>query len=198
MDAASRQDARGMHWHTAMIQWCLHLRHRSSGAYEELRGVLKLPSQRMLRDCTHYIKFATGFSTEVDQMLVRAAKVGSCPQCEKHTILLIDEMHIHKHLVYHKHTGERVGFATLGDINQHLLAFEHSLSTSTSHHQPLATTMMVFMIQGLFSKLHFPYGLRITYTTVLCIYVTSAVCKCNCAFYYVRKWKSYYCSFTTL
>ena len=38
MDAASRQDARGMRWHPAMIRWCLHLRHRSSGAYKELRS----------------------------------------------------------------------------------------------------------------------------------------------------------------
>ena len=157
MEAATHQDARGMRWHPAMIRWCLHLRHRSSGAYEELRGVLKLPSQRTLRDYTHYVKAATGFSTEVDQMLVRAAKVVSCPEREKYTILLLDEMHVREDLVYDKHTGELVGFANLGDINQHLLAFEQSLSDSNSHDRPLAKTMMVFMVRGLFSKLHFPY-----------------------------------------
>ena len=57
-------------------------------------------------------------------MLVHAAKVGSCPECEKYVILLIDEMHVSEDLVYDKHTGELVGFANLGDVNQHLLAFE--------------------------------------------------------------------------
>ena len=57
-------------------------------------------------------------------MLVHAAKVGSCPECEKYVILLIDEMHIREDLVYDKQTGELVGFANLGDVNQHLLAFE--------------------------------------------------------------------------
>ena len=104
-DATTRQDARGMHWHPAIIRWCLHLRHRSSGAYEELCGVLKLPSQLTLRDYVHYIKTATGFSTEVDQMPVHAAKVAPCPEREKNTFLLIDEMYIHEDLVYDKHRG---------------------------------------------------------------------------------------------
>ena len=82
-------------------------------------------------------------------MLVRAAKVASCPEREKYTILLLDEMHVREDLVYDKHTGELVGFASLGDINQHLLAFEQSLSDSNSHDRPLAKTMMVFMVQGL-------------------------------------------------
>ena len=72
----------------------------------------------------HYIMAVTGFSTEVDQMLVHAAKVGSCPECEKYVILLIDEMHVHEELVYDKHTGELISFANLEDVNQHLLAFE--------------------------------------------------------------------------
>ena len=38
-----------------LCRWCLYLRHLSSSAYELLRdsGVVKLPSQRTLRDCTH-------------------------------------------------------------------------------------------------------------------------------------------------
>ena len=118
----------------------------------------------------HYIKVATGFSTEVDQMLIHAAEVGSCPQREKY-VILIDEMHICEDLVYDKHTGELVGFATLGDFNSCLLAFEHSLSNSTSHRPPLAQTMLVFIIQGLFSKLHFPYGLQITINHTQLYYV---------------------------
>ena len=76
--------------------------------------MLKLPSQRMLRDYTHYIKVATGFSREVDQMLVCAVKVGSCRQREKYVILLIDEVHIREDLVYDKHTGDNIWFCHLG------------------------------------------------------------------------------------
>ena len=93
--------------------------HRSSGAYEALRssGCLWLQSQWTFRDCTHYVQASTGFSTEVDRMLMQAAAVDICPEREKCTILLLDEMHICKDLVFDKHTGAMIGFANLGDIN---------------------------------------------------------------------------------
>ena len=78
--AASRSSAKGMRWHPLMIKWCLYLRHRSSGAYELLResGCLKLPSQRTLRDYMHFVKAATGFSSEVDEMVTQAANIDEC------------------------------------------------------------------------------------------------------------------------
>ncbi len=71
------KDARGMRWHPAMIKWCLYLRHLSGKAYEMLRntGILKLPSQRTLRDYTHYIPATAGFSSDVDEMLMATMKV---------------------------------------------------------------------------------------------------------------------------
>ena len=134
--------------------------HRSSGVYEALRdsGCIKLPSQRTLRDYTHYIKACTGFSSEVDQMLIKAAKVESCPEREKCVILLLDEMHIREDLVFDKHTGAMIGYANLGDLNDHLLHFEQSLSDSAPASPKLAKTMMVFMVRGLFSKLQFAYA----------------------------------------
>lgn len=71
------KDARGMRWHPAMIKWCLYLRHLSGKAYEMLRntGILKLPSQRTLRDYTHYIPATVGFSADVDEMLMATMKV---------------------------------------------------------------------------------------------------------------------------
>ena len=72
-------------WHPLIIKWCLYLRHRSSGAYETLRnsGVLKLPSQRTLRDHTHYIKSQSGFSSEVDKewQATRISVNGKGVQC---------------------------------------------------------------------------------------------------------------------
>ena len=96
--------------------------HRSSGAYETLResGCLRLPSQRTLRDYTHYVKAAAGFSHEVDMMLFKAVKMEHCPEREKLVLLLLDEMHIREDIVYDKHSGEMIGFANLGEINEHL------------------------------------------------------------------------------
>ena len=133
---------------------------RSSGAYETLRssGCVKLPSQRTLRDYTHYVTACTGFSSEVDEMLMKAAKVDSCPEREKCVILLLDEMHIREDLVFNKHNGAMIGFTNLGDVNDHLLRFEQSLSDGAPASPKLAKTMMVFMVRGLFSKLQFAYA----------------------------------------
>ncbi len=134
--------------------------YRSSGAYELLRssGCVKLPSQRTLRDYTHYVQAGNGFSNEVDQMVANAAQIESCPEREKHVILLLDEMHIRQDLVFDKHTGAMIGFCSLGDINDHLLKFEQSLGISDPPSNTLTKTMMVFMVRGLFSKLQFPYA----------------------------------------
>ena len=160
LQAASLKDPKGMRWHPLLIKWCIYLRHRSSGAYEALResGCIHLPSQRTLRDYTHYVRSAAGFSTEVDEMLMKAAEVQSCEEWQKCVLLLLDEMHIREGLVYDKHRGELIGFADLGDINNHLLAYEKSLLEPSSTCEPLASTMMVFMVRGLFTKLHFAYA----------------------------------------
>ena len=50
--------------------------------------------------------------------------------------------------MYDKYTGELIGFTDLGDINSHLLPLEQSLVDSKL--QPLATTIMTFMVRGLF------------------------------------------------
>ena len=51
---------------------------RSSGVYEAVcsSGCVKLPSQRTLGDYTHYVTACTGFSSKIDQMLIKAAKGG--------------------------------------------------------------------------------------------------------------------------
>ena len=144
-----------------MIRWCLYIRYCSSGAYEALRqsGILKLPSQRTLRDYTHHTEAAPGFSSEVDSMLIKATEVDTCCERNKCVLLLLDEMHIREDLVYDKHSGELVGFTNLGSINSHLDAFEWALSSSSEDSLPaLAKTVMVFMVRGLFTKLQFAYS----------------------------------------
>ena len=105
--AASVKNTKSMRWHPLMIRWCLYLRHLSSSAYETIResNVIKLPSQRTLRDYTYYTKATVGFSADVDEQILRAAKLDSCPEREKYIIILMDEMHIKEGFVYDKHTG---------------------------------------------------------------------------------------------
>ena len=65
-----------------MIRWCLYLRHLSGSAYELIResGKIKLPSQRTLRDYTYITKAKAGFSSDVDEQLMKASKLDLCAE----------------------------------------------------------------------------------------------------------------------
>ena len=95
-DAASKTDKRGIRWHPLFIKWCLYLDHLSCKAYDALRncGSLYLPSKRTLQDYSHCIKAGAGFSCEVDEQLLQAAKPTSCEEWQTYVVLLLDEMHI--------------------------------------------------------------------------------------------------------
>lgn len=54
------------------------------------------------------------------------------------------------------HTGSLIGFSDIGDINSHLQMFERSVSGDEVQ-EPLASHMLVMMVQGIFSNLEFPY-----------------------------------------
>ena len=155
--ACSLSDKRSMRWHPLMIKWCLYLRHLSGKAYETLKdsGIIKLPSQRTLRDYTHYSTTTIGFSHEVDQHLVDVADL-SHDLHNKYVVLIIDEIHIKEELVYDKHQGSLIGFVNLGEINNQLLEFEAAVSQE-SKRAPLASSMLVMMVRGLFYKLNYPY-----------------------------------------
>ena len=72
-----------MRWHPLFIKWCLYLRHLSGKAYELLRdsGCVRLPSQRTLRDYTHYISASVGFSAEVDEQLLHVCDLSVERNC---------------------------------------------------------------------------------------------------------------------
>lgn len=122
-------------------------------------GCVTLPSQRTLRDYTYYVRTTTGFSTEGDMQMKAAAKLGeSTSEWERCVVIVMDEMYIKEDLVYNKHTGALVGFANLGDTNEHLSRFQQIMEGSDSdERQPLAKTMFVLMVRGLFSSMQFPY-----------------------------------------
>ncbi len=50
-----------------------------------------------------------------------------------------------------------MGYTNLGDVNTHLQEFEQSLEKEDVQ-EPLANSMLVLMVRGLFSKLQFPYA----------------------------------------
>ena len=79
----------------------------------------------------------------------------------KLVVLLLDEMHIREELVFNKHCGKLVGFSNLGCINSHLSRFEEALESEEESDSatPLAKSMTVFMVRGLFSNLKFPYAM---------------------------------------
>lgn len=60
--------------------------------------------------------------------------------------------------MYVKSTGKLIGFTAMGDINDHLLAFEKSFDDEQSGEEEVAKTMMVFMVWGLLTWLRFPYA----------------------------------------
>ena len=153
--ATSVRDMRGMRWHPLMIKFCLYIRHQSSKAHETLRQS-SLPSQRTLRDYSNAVKAVPGFSNDVDHQLKEAAQV-STSKWEKLVVLLFDEMYTKEDLVYEKHEGILVGFMDLGSVNDHLLAFEHSLDADTNESTTLAKSVMTFMVRGLFTSLRYPY-----------------------------------------
>ncbi len=66
--------------------------------------------------------------------------------------LLLDEMHIRQ-----DPSREMIGFCSLGEVNDQLLAFERSLSVNEPSSPKLAKTMMVFMVRGLFKVTVYSY-----------------------------------------
>ena len=155
--ASLLKNAKSMRWHPIFIKWCLYLRHLSGKSYEMLRnsGCIKLPSQRTLRDYTHYITTTIGFSTEVDKNLLDVAFLSK--DINRYIFLIMDEVHIKNELVYDKHNGNLIGFVNLGDTNNRLLEFEKGLYNDNDE-LPLATSMLVLMVRGLFCKLNYPYA----------------------------------------
>ena len=114
--ALGKSDARQIRWHPALIRWCLHLKFISSGAYHAIHnsGLLTLPSERTLRDYTHWIRAGIGFNSAVDEQLLKEINVTE--ERHKYIMLCWDEMKV-RGISFNKHTCELVGFTHIGDIN---------------------------------------------------------------------------------
>ena len=93
MQTAKQKAPRQMKWHPQMIRWCLHLKLTSGGGYTTLResGLLKLPSERVLQDYTHYIPPCTGFQEGVTEQLREYAKTDQLEEWQKFIVVTFDE-----------------------------------------------------------------------------------------------------------
>lgn len=80
----------------SMIRWCLHLKLISTAAYSSLRssGLLKLPSERTLRDYIQVVKSLPGLQDDSDQLFDEEVK-----QESKKLLLEIKEGIVYKHSV---------------------------------------------------------------------------------------------------
>ena len=61
-------------------------------------------------------------------------------------------------LVYECKTGSLIGYTDLGDVDNHLLAFERSVTNGSTEHREPAKSMLTFMVKGLFTPFKFPYA----------------------------------------
>ena len=150
--SSSVRNSKSMRWHPLFIKWCIYLQHLSGSAYDFLResGCVALPSKRTLRDYTYYISTTIGFSNAVDEQLMSIANLSE--ERNRNVVLVLDEVHIKEGLIYDKHQGSLIGFANLGEVNDHLLWFENEFYGEEAPKQ-LAGSMVVLMIRGLFHKL---------------------------------------------
>ena len=158
--AASVKDKRQVRWHPLIIKWCINLKLISSAAYHTLRssGFVRLPSERTLRDYTHYFSSQPGYQMDLNLQLQKEANVESLPESRSYVALLIDEMKIKEDLVFDKHSGHIIGFTHLGDINDILSKMEAACEEDGSKHPPVSKNILVLMVRGIFFKLEFPYA----------------------------------------
>ena len=98
-----------------IIRYCLSLVAKSPACYEELRSskILKLPSQRTLRDYKNCIRPHTGFQEKAIEDLKE--QTNSYFDVQRYVVLLFDEMKMTSNLVLEKLTGELIGYVDLGD-----------------------------------------------------------------------------------
>ena len=158
--AANAKSPSGMRWHPWMIRWAFCLKMKSSAAYHVLAtsGFIKMPSERQLRDYTHFFKERSGFQREVLELLADEAKLSEAEEIDKLVVIAFDEMKIREDLVYHKGNEEIVGFVDLGNLNNKFRAAAKLKAKKETKVEDVATHVLVLMVRGAATSLRFPYA----------------------------------------
>lgn len=115
-----------------------------------------LPSERTLRDYTHYFRSELGFSANLNKHIYEQSGIQSLPDSKKYVCLVIDEMK--EDLVYDKKSGKIVGFTSVGELNDAFTQMEMCSEQETAHHPPVSDHILVLMVRGIFFKMNFPYA----------------------------------------
>ena len=153
---ASLKNKKSMKWHPLLIRFALSLKYASTNAYRMARnsGLIALPSDRTLRDYTHWITVKDGIQVGMIQQMKNCLEFESMRTYEKQFALAMDEMKIRSGLVFKKDTGELTGFCNLGQVNHDLEKLSDYLTTTDatkSNEVPtLSDQMLVFMIGPIF------------------------------------------------
>ena len=145
---------KSMKWHPLVIRFALSLKYASSSAYRMARnsGLIALPSERTLRDYTHWITVKDGIQAEMVQQMKKCLEFEGMQTFEKQFSLSMDEIKIRSGLVFKKDTGELTGFCNLGQVNHDLEKLSDYLSDTTPANEvpTLSDQMLVFMVRPIF------------------------------------------------
>ena len=140
------RNKKNMRWHPVMIRFALSIKYQSTAAYNTLGKFFKLPSSRLLRDYTHYVKFKTGTDADIIDCFKKEVTNEGFQFDGLKIGLLIDEIKVKSGLVFHKSTGTLVGFVNLGEANNDMMLLEQSLQKPTIvTKKEIATHMLVLM-----------------------------------------------------
>ncbi|XP_078489093.1 uncharacterized protein LOC144746139 [Ciona intestinalis] len=107
-------------YHPEIIRFALSLQSKSNIAYEQLRGILRLPSKRTLYDYRNVFSNTTGINQYIIDALLKQSKEGK--HHEKFVYLVMDEMKIRENLVFKPTTNEIIGFTDCTTTSENLLA----------------------------------------------------------------------------
>ena len=126
-------------YHPRIIRFALSIHCESPSADRELResGALILPSERVLRDYKNYFKPGAGI-TKLKE------KTSQYVGIQKYVAVVMDEMKLQENLVFHKTSGELIGYINLGDP---LTTFAN-MDEDTD---PIASHALAFLVRGLCS-----------------------------------------------
>lgn len=116
LDYHTHAKKQGMRWHPLIVHFALNLKYLSSNAYKAVSGFISLPSERTLRDYTHWTEFTSGSSAAVIERM-KDMDFDKLTPPENKVALSMDEMKVRKGLVFNKYTGSLMGFVDLGKVN---------------------------------------------------------------------------------
>ncbi len=143
----------GRRYHPTIIRWCLSVASKSASAYDELRDTFKdctivLPSRRVLRDYTNAITPRTGFNPGIINEIRNATK--GYVNHQRFVFILFDEMKVQGNLIWDKHSGELIGYTSLGDPYTDYATLEKV--------DEIASHALLFMVRGISSPLKHTIG----------------------------------------